>query len=90
MKKTNDIFLDMLPQIDLHGYDRDSAVVAVNDFILENIQLKNKKIIIIHGIGEGILKKAVKECLERNKYVQNHYIDNFNIGCTIVNLNIDN
>ena len=36
MTKTNDIFLDMLPSIDLHGFDREGARVATCDFILES------------------------------------------------------
>ena len=54
-----DIFLERYPKIDLHGYDRDSARVAVNDFIDENIILGNDTILIIHGIGTGIIKKEV-------------------------------
>ena len=30
------IFIDSLPKLDLHGYDRDSARVAINDFIKDN------------------------------------------------------
>ena len=83
------IFLDRYPKIDLHGYDRDSARVAVNDFVLENILLKNAKIVIVHGIGSGIVKKAVHETLKINKNVQEYKVDNFNSGCTIVKLNVD-
>ena len=32
-----DIFLERYPKIDLHGYDRDSARMATNDFINENM-----------------------------------------------------
>ena len=30
------IFIDNLPTIDLHGYDRDYARIAINEFIKEN------------------------------------------------------
>ena len=39
-----DIFINNLPQLDLHGYDRESARVAINDFIKDSIRknyLKN-------------------------------------------------
>ena len=36
MKNQNDIFLNNLPSIDLHGFDRESATLAVKDFIHEN------------------------------------------------------
>ena len=88
MKKGYDIFLERYPQIDLHGYDRDSARVAVNDFINENIILGNDTIVIIHGIGAGIVKREVHNTLARNKEVLQYKTDNFNSGCTIVKLAI--
>ena len=44
-----DIFLDRYPRVDLHGFDRDSARMTVNDFILENVTLGNDTIVIVHG-----------------------------------------
>lgn len=79
-----DIFLDKLPKIDLHGYDRDSARVAVLDFIDEAVQMKYQKVIIIHGIGTGVVKEAVHDTLAKNKKVISYQLDVFNVGCTIV------
>lgn len=84
--KTYDIFLDVLPKLDLHGFDTLSAKVAVNDFVLENSILKKEEILIIHGIGEGLVKKAVHEALSKNKLVASYKIANNNIGCTVVYL----
>ena len=83
-----DIFLLRYPKIDLHGYDRESARVATNDFVSENIVLKNDTIIIIHGIGSGIVKASVHDALSQNKHVIEYKTDNFNHGCTIVKLAI--
>ena len=83
-----DIFLNRYPSIDLHGFDRDSARVAVNDFVDENVFLKNEMIVIIHGIGAGIVKREVHEALRVNKNVISYKTDNFNSGCTIVKLKI--
>ena len=83
-----DIFLERYPKIDLHGYDRDSARVAVNDFVLENLMLKNDTFVIIHGIGSGIVKKEVHEALRVNKDVLEYKTDNFNSGCTVVKIKI--
>ena len=83
-----DIFLIGYPKIDLHGYDRESARVATDDFIAENIILKNDTIIIIHGIGSGIVKTSVHDTLKQNKQVLEYKTDNFNPGCTIVKLKI--
>lgn len=84
--KLNDMFLDSLPNIDLHGFDKESARVKTNDFINESIILGYPKIIIIHGIGEGIVKQSVHEALSKNKNVLSYKLDSFNIGCTIVTL----
>ena len=82
--KLNDIFLDSLPKIDLHGYDRESARVKVNDFIDEAYFLKYDSVVIIHGIGSGILKESVSETLRRNKKVISYNVVGSNIGCTLV------
>ena len=83
-----DIFLNRYPSIDLHGYDRDSARMATNDFIDENVFLKNDMVVIIHGIGTGIVKREVHETLRVNKNVLEYKTDNFNSGCTVVKLKI--
>ena len=82
----DDIFLARYPKIDLHGYDRDSARMLVNDFVNDNVMLGNETLVIIHGIGQGIVKKEVYEALRTNKYVKEYKTDNFNAGCTIVKL----
>lgn len=84
-----DIFLKNLPNIDLHGYDIDSARVATDDFINENIYLKNDKILIIHGKGKGLVRKSVHETLSKRKEVIKYNTDNLNNGCTIVHLRVD-
>ncbi len=84
-----DIFLKNLPTIDLHGYDMESARVATEDFIKENIILNNNKIIIIHGKGTGLVKKAVHESLKKEKKVIKYHTDNFNDGLTIAYLSVD-
>ena len=74
------------PIIDLHGMDRDYAKILVRDFIEDQIKMKEKQFIIIHGIGTGVVKKAVYEELKTNKNVKEYKLDNFNSGCTIVTL----
>ena len=65
-----DIFLKNLPSLDLHGYDRETARVATEDFIDENIILKNDKILIIHGKGLGVVRKSVHNVLSKRKEIQ--------------------
>jgi len=82
------IFIDSLPKLDLHGFDRDTARVMVNDFIKDNLIMKNEFVTIVHGIGSGIIKTTVQETLRRNKYIKYFKIYPFNVGCTIVQINL--
>ena len=75
-----------LPSLDLHGIDRDYAKILINDFINDNYKIKNTKIIIIHGIGTGIIRKTTQETLKKNKLVEEYKIDNFNPGMTVVTI----
>ena len=75
-----------LPSLDLHGIDRDYAKILINDFIKDNYNIKNNKVIIIHGIGTGIIRKTTQEALKNNKLVEEYKIDNFNPGMTVVSL----
>ena len=84
-----DIFLNRYPSVDLHGFDRDSARVMVNDIIDWNVSLKNEMVVIIHGIGSGIVKREVHDALKVNKKVISYKTDNFNSGCTVVKLKIN-
>lgn len=84
-----DVFYNNLPFIDLHGYDRESARVKTEDFIRENILLKNKNILIIHGIGQGIVKESVYKVLKKNRSVISYKIDIYNPGCTVVEIKFD-
>ena len=86
MKNFEDIFIKNLPMIDLHGYDRESARVATNDFVDEATLMGYNEIVIIHGIGNGIVKEAVHEALSRNKMVFNYHVYGMNVGCTIVHM----
>lgn len=75
-----------LPTIDLHGEDRIGAIVKTKEFINDNLKLKNKLIIVIHGIGKGILKEEIHKYLKTDKNVLNYKIDIFNKGATIIEL----
>ena len=72
-----------MPKLDLHGEIVSMVEVLVNDFIKENI-LKNKSVLIIHGKSTNILTKEVHKVLKNNKNVFDFYLDNWNLGQTIV------
>ena len=83
MSKFINPFTANLPVLDLHGETRDSAAFLINDFIKDNIKLRHKQIIIIHGKGTNVLKNYVHEYLKKDSRVDSFYLD-FNIGQTIV------
>lgn len=82
----DDVFINNLPTLDLHGETRDSARVLIKEFIYDNYVLKNKKIVIIHGIGTGAIKNEAHIILKNSKYVNNFHINGLNAGCTLVYL----
>ena len=75
-----------IPTIDLHGENRDSTRVLVNEFINDNYKMGIEEVAIIHGIGEGILKKEVHKVLRKSKIVKEFGLEHFNNGCTLVKL----
>ncbi len=88
MELDNIIFVDSLPKLDLHGYDRETARIMVEDFIKDNLKIKNEIINIVHGHGNGILKATVHQVLDKNKHVLEFKTFYNNDGCTIVKIKI--
>lgn len=84
------IFINNLPTIDLHGFDSETARVAINDFINDNYKMKNDLIVIIHGIGKGILRKITFDTLKKSKKVIAFKSYYYNNGCTIAEIDINN
>lgn len=82
----DDIFISNIPTLDLHGEIRSSARVLVKEFIYDNYVLKNNRILIIHGVGTGALKKEVREVLKTNKMIESFHLNPYNPGCTVVYL----
>lgn len=70
------MLIEKLPTLDLHGETADVSRVLINDFINDNIIMKNGFVIIIFGNGQGILRNAVYQELSKNKRVlefKSHY-----------------
>lgn len=88
MNLSDIIFINNLPTLDLHGFDRQTAKVAIDDFINDNVKMKNSFIVIVHGIGSGILKEATQKTLAINKKVIEYKIYSFNVGCTIAKIDL--
>lgn len=89
MMHLNDlIFIDNLPKLDLHGFDRETARVAINDFINDNYKMKQKFVTIVHGVGSGIIKNTTNEVLRKNKKVIDFKTFYYNDGCTVVEIDV--
>lgn len=82
----DDVFIDNVPSLDLHGEFRFSARVLVKEFIYDNYVLKNKRILIIHGVGTGAIKEEVYSVLKNDKRVESYHLNHYNQGCTVVYL----
>lgn len=80
------ININNIPTLDLHGESSDISKILIEDFIRENLKLKNYIIAIVHGKGLGILKKKTHEVLKNNKNVIDFKIYYFNDGMTIAKL----
>jgi len=90
MKLEDVIFINNFPTIDLHGFDSETARVAINDFINDNYHMGNSIIVIIHGIGIGTLRKVTFDVLSKHKKIVNFKTFYYNNGCTIAQINLIN
>lgn len=85
----NDIlFIDHLPFLDLHGYDRQSAHVAILDFIRDHQKMKVPVVVIIHGIGSGVIRRETLDTLKNSKQVIEYKLAPYNEGCTLVSIKL--
>ena len=76
------------PMLDLHGEIEAMVEVLVNEFINDNYKMNNKTIVVIHGKSSNILTRKLHEVLSQNTLVKDYKFDNWNLGQTIVELNI--
>jgi len=74
------------PSLDLHGEVTSMVEVLVNEFIKDNHLMHKKEVVIIHGKSTNILTKEVHKVLSKNKLVNKYYLNNWNLGETIVEL----
>ena len=86
---SSEVLTSKSPKIDVHGETYDSVSLILSQFIDDNYILGNKYIRIVHGKGEGVLKNRIHELLKTNKKVEDYYLNNWNIGETIIVLKIE-
>lgn len=88
MNLNNVIYVESLPKLDLHGLDRDTARVLINDFINDNLKMKREIINIVHGHGSGVIRETTHKTLKDNRNVLEFKTFYNNDGCTIAKLKI--
>ena len=74
------------PKLDLHGEEAALVFALVNEFINDNFKMGNKELVIIHGKSTNILTKEVHCVLKNHNLVKKYFLNNWNIGETIVHL----
>jgi len=77
------------PELKILGMRGEEAIRAVEQFLDDASILGIKRVKIIHGHGEGILKRLVREYLKDSPYVKSFHagsIEEGGDGVTIVEL----
>ena len=69
-----------MKSIDIHGYLRSEGELQLVGFVKESYLNREFFILIIHGVGQGILKEMVHANLKKNKYVEKFEIAPPQIG----------
>ena len=57
-------------EVDLRGMDSIEAIGVMERFVDEAMRSNLPSVRIIHGKGTGVLRKAVQQCLRKNKFVK--------------------
>lgn len=77
------------PTINVQGQNLDDALANTEKYLDDAFMAHLEEVTIIHGRGEGILKKGIQDMLKRHKQVKSFRKGNYNEGgegVTIVNL----
>lgn len=88
-KGSDKVDLSVKPKLDLRGYRGEDAVKELEGYLDRASARGLQRVEIIHGKGEGILKKLVHQYLETRKEISRFYIAPIELGgagCTIVEL----
>ncbi len=81
---------DFTPQIDLRGMRGEEALTEVEKYLDKALMMGFNQIRILHGKGDGILRKIIRESLKKYKEVkslEDEHVDFGGDGITVVKLN---
>lgn len=81
--------LNFRSEIDVRGMRGDEALTQIQEFVEQAIMLNVGQLMILHGKGNGILRKLIREYLHSNKDVKNFsdaHVEMGGSGITIIEL----
>ena len=81
--------LSVKPKLDIRGYRGDAAVKELMHYLDKAVSRGLRQVEIVHGKGEGILKKLVHEHLEERNEIKSYNLapwEHGGPGCTLVEL----
>lgn len=81
--------LSVKPKLDIRGYRGDAAIKELMHYLDNAVARGMRQVEIIHGKGEGILKKLVHEHLEKREEIKSFNLapwEHGGPGCTLVEL----
>ena len=70
MKHKNKIKYNYSYTLDLHGYILEDAIYELEKIMYSG---KFRSILIVHGIGQGILKSGIRKYLASNSYIKKYF-----------------
>lgn len=76
------------PKLDLHGEVEAMVESLVNAFIKENYMQRKNVVRIVHGKSTNILTKETHRVLKKNPLVLDYKLNNWNLGETLVEINL--
>ena len=56
--------LNFKPEIDVRGMRGDEAIAAIQNFIDDAVMVSSRKLRILHGKGNGILRQLIRDYLK--------------------------
>ncbi|MCL2682428.1 MAG: Smr/MutS family protein [Bacteroidales bacterium] len=87
LSNINDRKAKFSPKLDLRGFNAEDATNATLKFLDDAVLFSEKHLQILHGRGDGILRRVVRDILKHNKDVQSfdyEHIERGGDGITIV------
>ena len=59
-------------RLDLHGYTREEALELLEDFLNHAIMARFSEVLVVHGMGNGILKRMVEQFLDNCNFIRGY------------------